>query len=124
LAERAEDQETKARHFNNLAAVLSALGRREEALTAAQEAADLYRGLARARPEVFTPDLAMSLNNLANVLLELGRREAALTAAQEAADLHRALARGRGPRRSRPIWPCRSTTSATCCGRLGGARRP
>jgi Tetratricopeptide repeat len=45
----------------NLADVFSDLGRREEALTAAQEAADLYRALARARPE----DLAMSLNTLA-----------------------------------------------------------
>jgi len=44
------------------------LGRREEALAAAQEAADLYRGLARARPEAFTPNLAASLNNLANSL--------------------------------------------------------
>ena len=52
--------------LNNLAAMLSDLGRREEALTTAQEAADLYRGLARARPEAFTPDLAMSLNNLAD----------------------------------------------------------
>ena len=61
----------------------------------AQEAADLYRGLARARPEAFTPDLAMSLNNLANALSELGRRDEALTAAQEAADLYRGLARAR-----------------------------
>jgi len=30
----------------------------------------------RARPEAFTPDLAMSLNNLAAMLSELGRREA------------------------------------------------
>ena len=43
--------------------MLSALGRREEALTAAQEAAELLRALARARPEAFTPDLAGSLNN-------------------------------------------------------------
>ena len=75
--------------LNNLANVLSDLGRREEALTAAQEAADLYRALARARPEAFTPDLAMSLNNLAAMLSTLGRREEALTAAQEAADIRR-----------------------------------
>src|SRR5208337_2837056 len=47
-----------AMSLNTLAVRLSALGRREEALTAAQEAADLYRGLARARAEAFTPDLA------------------------------------------------------------------
>ena len=80
---------------NNLAAFLSELGRREEALAAAQEAADLYRDLARARPEAFTPDLAGSLNNLAACLSELGRREEALAAAQEAADLYRDLARAR-----------------------------
>ncbi len=48
--------------LNTLAAMLSELGRCEEALTAALEAADLYRALARARPEAFTPDLATSLN--------------------------------------------------------------
>jgi len=55
----------------------------EEALTAAQEAGDLYRALARARPEAFTPDLAMSLNNLAVMLSELGRREEALAILEE-----------------------------------------
>ena len=59
--------------LNNLATRLSELGRREEALKAAEEAADLYRALAAARPEAFTPDLAMSLNNLATMLSELGR---------------------------------------------------
>jgi tetratricopeptide (TPR) repeat protein len=67
--------------------VLSALGRREEALAAAQEVVDIRRDLARARPEAFTPDLAMSLNILANVLSALGRREEALAAAQEAEHL-------------------------------------
>ena len=61
--------------------------RREEALAAAQEAADLYRDLARARPEALTPDLAMSLNTLANRLSDLGRREEALAPAQEAVEL-------------------------------------
>ena len=95
LAERAADPEIRAQHFNNAGNYLSDLGRREEALTAAQEAADLYRGLARARPEAFAPNLAMSLNNLAAMLSNLGRREEALTAAQEAADLYRGLARAR-----------------------------
>jgi hypothetical protein len=45
--------------------MLSQLGRWEEALKSAQEAVDLYRGLAAARPEAFTSYLAMSLNNLA-----------------------------------------------------------
>ena len=47
--------------------MLSDLGRREAALQAAEEAAALYRELARARPDAFTPDLAGSLNNLANM---------------------------------------------------------
>ena len=73
-----------ASSLNNLATYLSELGRREEALTVAQEAADLRRELAAARPDAFRPDLAGSLNNLANRLSELGRREEALTVAQEA----------------------------------------
>ena len=63
---------------------LSDLGRREDALAAAQEAASLYRALAAARPDAFTPNLAMSLNNLAVMQSGLGRREDALAAAQEA----------------------------------------
>jgi hypothetical protein len=42
---------------------LSNLGRREEALAATQEAVDIYRRLAQARPDAFLPDLATSLNN-------------------------------------------------------------
>ena len=95
LAEKAADPEIRARHFNNAGNYLSDLGRREEALTAAQEAADIRRELARARPEAFTPDLARSLNNLGNVLSGLGRREEALTAAQGAVDIRRELARSR-----------------------------
>ncbi len=47
-------------------------GRREAALSAAEEAVRLYRALASSRPDAFTPDLAGSLNNLANVLSDLG----------------------------------------------------
>jgi hypothetical protein len=47
-----------ATSLNNLATVLSKLGRREEAFAAAQEAAGLYRTLAGARPEAFRRDLA------------------------------------------------------------------
>ena len=43
---------------------LAELGRREEALAAIDEAVTAYRQLAAARPDAFTPDLAMSLNNL------------------------------------------------------------
>ncbi|MBL3565966.1 hypothetical protein JMM59_13270, partial [Rhodovulum sulfidophilum] len=44
----------------------------------------LYRDLAEARPEAFTPHLAMSLNNLARFLSNLGQHEAALEATKEA----------------------------------------
>ncbi len=89
------DAAERAGLFNNLANRLSELGRREEALDAAQEAAERYRELARQRTEAFTQNLAMSLNNLAAMLSGLGRREDALDVAQEAADLYRDLARQR-----------------------------
>ncbi len=95
LADAAGEPETKALYFNNAANYLSSLGRREEALAAAEEAADLYRALAAARPEAFTPYLAGSLSNLAAMLSELGRREEALAAAQEAVQIRRALAAAR-----------------------------
>jgi tetratricopeptide (TPR) repeat protein len=82
LAAAMEDPEAKASFSGNAANHLSALGRREEALAAAQEAADLFRALAEARPEAFTPNLAGSLNNLANRLSELGRQEEALAEAR------------------------------------------
>ncbi|MFN7056797.1 TIR domain-containing protein, partial [Hyphomonas sp.] len=47
-----------AMSLNNLGARLSELGRREDALAATQEAADIRRTLAAARPDAFLPDLA------------------------------------------------------------------
>ena len=81
--------------LDNLAARLSGLGRRKEALTAAEEAVRLRRGLAEARPDAFTPDLAASLNTLANNLSALGGHENSLAAAEEAVSLYRALAEAR-----------------------------
>ena len=82
----------EARLLNNLGVTLSAFGRREDALAAAQEAADIYRKLAKENPQAFLPDLAMSLNNLGTMLSDLGRREDALDGGQEAADIRRKLA--------------------------------
>jgi tetratricopeptide (TPR) repeat protein len=65
------------------------------ALASAEEAVQLYRALAAARPDAFTPDLAMSLNNLAKILSDLGQREKALAAAEEAVRLYRVLAAAR-----------------------------
>ncbi len=95
LRDRAEDPERRAGYANNLAVRLGALGRREDALAAAEEAVALRRRLAEARPDAFTPDLAASLNNLASFLSALGRREDALAAAEEAVALRRALAEAR-----------------------------
>ncbi|MHC4357022.1 MAG: tetratricopeptide repeat protein, partial [Planctomycetota bacterium] len=98
LGKKEESEETlleQARLLNNLGPRLSDLGRREDALTAAQEAVEIYRRLAKDRPDAFLPDLAMSLNNLGNRLSELGRREDALTAAQEAVEIYRRLAKDR-----------------------------
>ena len=78
--------------LNNLSNRLGDLGRREEALAAIQEAAEVYRELAAARPDAFRPDLAMSLNNLSLRLGDLGRREEALAANAEATGIYRELA--------------------------------
>jgi tetratricopeptide (TPR) repeat protein len=81
--------------LNNLANILSELGRREEALDKAQEAVRIYEQLAKARPDAFLPDLAMSLHNLANTLMDLGRREEALDKAQKAVRIYEPLAKAR-----------------------------
>ena len=74
---------------------LSAIGKREEALGASQDAIAIQRRLAKAHPDAILPGLARSLGNLCNRLSGLGRREEALEAAQEAVALHRYLAGGR-----------------------------
>jgi tetratricopeptide (TPR) repeat protein len=73
-----------AMSLNNQSGRLSQLGRREDALTAIDEAVTVYRQLAAARPDASLPDLAMSLNNQSGRLSQLGRREDALTAIDEA----------------------------------------
>jgi len=85
----------QAMTLNNLGNCLSELGRREEALEAAEEAVKIRRELAKSRPDVFLPDLAGSLNNLGNRLGELGRREEALAATEEAVKIRRELAKSR-----------------------------
>jgi tetratricopeptide (TPR) repeat protein len=78
--------------LNNLAVRLSSLGRREDALAAAEVAVLGHRALVEAQPEAFRPDLAMSLNTLATMLSDLGRREEALAPAEETVRLYGALA--------------------------------
>ena len=81
--------------LNTLSLRLADLGRREEALAAIQESADIYRELAAARPDEFHPDLAVSLNTLSLRLADLGRREEALGAIQEAVTICLELAAAR-----------------------------
>ncbi|MET8858353.1 tetratricopeptide repeat protein, partial [Streptomyces sp. NPDC004579] len=84
-----------ATSLNNLSVRLGELGRREDALTAIEEAVTVRRELAAARPDAFLPDFAMSLNNLSVRLGELGRYEDALTAIEEAVTVRRELAAAR-----------------------------
>ena len=61
--------------MSNQAGCLSALGRREEALAAVEEAVTIRRQLAQGRPDAFLPDLVMSLNNVdGHNARELGER--------------------------------------------------
>jgi len=84
-----------ARSLNTLSTRLSALGRREAALAAIEEAVAIQRRLAEARPDAFLPDLAASLNNLSLRLSDLSRREAALAAIEEAVAIRRRIAEAR-----------------------------
>jgi CHAT domain-containing protein len=77
---------------NNLASMLSSLGRREEALARAEEAVRTYRELARRDQAAFLPNLAGSLNNLAGMLSASGCREKALGRAEEAVAAYQELA--------------------------------
>ena len=62
-----------AANLNNLGECLDALGRRQEALAATEEAVIIERELAAGVSDAFRPDLAMSLNRLGNVLDALNR---------------------------------------------------
>jgi tetratricopeptide (TPR) repeat protein len=64
--------------LNNLGIRYSALGRREEALRASEEAVGISRGLATARPDVFLPNLAHSISGRGDVLRALDRRDDAI----------------------------------------------
>jgi tetratricopeptide (TPR) repeat protein len=75
-----------------LGILASAIGWREEALAASEEAVGLHRRLAAERPDAFRPDLARSLNSLGNRLDALGRRQEALDATDEAVAIRRSLA--------------------------------
>ena len=77
--------------LNNLGNRLSELGRREEALAAADEAVRIRRQLAAARPDAFLPDLAMSLGARGNVLLGMERHADAAASFREGIEALRPL---------------------------------
>jgi tetratricopeptide (TPR) repeat protein len=78
--------------LHNQSIRLADLGRREEALAAANEAVRIRRRLVAARADVLLPDLALGLINQSNRLAALGRREDALGVIQEAVEHFRRLA--------------------------------
>ncbi|MGW5218774.1 tetratricopeptide repeat protein, partial [Nocardia sp. NPDC004085] len=86
------NQPDLAASLNNVSIRLGELGRREEALTAAEEAVGIYQVLAERHPDAYLPDLAASLNNISIRLGELGHREEALAAIEEAVRIRRVLA--------------------------------
>jgi tetratricopeptide (TPR) repeat protein len=92
-----DNDTTKERAWllNNLSNRLANVGRREDALAAAEKAVDAYQRLTDARPDAFLPDLAMSLNTLARSLSSLGRPEDALAALERAVDAYQRLADAR-----------------------------
>ena len=90
-----ENSDERAKLLVDRSHRLSQLGRREEALSAINEAVTIYRRLADARPDAFLPDHAASLNNQSNVLNDLGRRGDALAVIGEAVSVYRTLAEAR-----------------------------
>ncbi|MEU7750606.1 tetratricopeptide repeat protein, partial [Micromonospora sp. NPDC049171] len=85
-------QDRYARALNNLSVRLGEVGRRDEGLTAIEEAVTIRRRLAETNPAGYLPDLAMSLNNLSVRLGEVGRHDEGLTAIEEAVTIRRRLA--------------------------------
>jgi tetratricopeptide (TPR) repeat protein len=95
----------RAAWLNESAQLLSAQGRREEALAAAKEATGIYRELDPARavwlrleptpgsPVAHLPDLGSSLYKQHLILIDLGLREEALIAIKEATCLYERLQR-------------------------------
>ena len=73
--------------LNNLGNRLSDLGRREQALEATKEAVDIYRNLAKQRPDAFLPDLATALGALHVVYKGMGRAEEAQGTIAEALEI-------------------------------------
>lgn len=81
------EEDARASRLLDLGRRQHELGQREAALASTQEALDIRRKLAAARPGAFLAELAESLNNLGKLQSEMGQREAALASTQEALDV-------------------------------------
>jgi tetratricopeptide (TPR) repeat protein len=95
LADRTESDGERARWLVDLSNRLGDLGRREEALSAIEQAVAIHRQLAEDHPDEFLPCLARSLNNQSGCLARLGRREEAHAAIEQAIAIRRRLAEDR-----------------------------
>lgn len=92
----AQDEEilrTRARLVNNLGLMQSAVGHWDAALASAGEAVRIYGELAKKDPDVFEPELALSMNNLGNAQGVVGQWDAAIVSAREAVRIYGELAR-------------------------------
>ena len=89
--ESVNDTGQRAAWLVSLANWQHALGRREDALAASEEAVTIYRQLAQTWPDTLLPDLAGSLNTRSVCLSDLGRREDALAAIEEALTIYQQL---------------------------------
>jgi tetratricopeptide (TPR) repeat protein len=84
--------------LSNYAVRLRDVGRSEDALEHAQQALEIHRRLAQARPDRYDPDYATSLSNYATYLSDVGRSVDALEYAQQALEIRRRLAQARPDR--------------------------
>ena len=79
----AGEEAGRARLLNNLSIALSALGRREDALSPSEESVAIRRKLAASNPQAFLPDLAMSLGSFGSILQAMELHEEAARAFAE-----------------------------------------
>ena len=87
----ADSLSSRARWASELGAGFARIGQWEQAATATEAAAELFRTLSASDPG-FLPDLAYATNSLGNCLAELDRRQEALAATWEAVAVYRQLA--------------------------------
>jgi nucleoside phosphorylase/tetratricopeptide (TPR) repeat protein len=84
-------QRRLAESLAHLASRLSDVGHPDAAIVAMQDAAEVYRFLAKWNADVFEPELARSLNHLSNLCSGEGQIDAALEATRDAEALCRRL---------------------------------